>query len=119
MNPFKFFIFSLILLPFHSTAQYTEMINTNRPGVSQGAFSVGTNVLQFETGFSLGKEKHELLNTETSTFGWDYSARYGFWKEELEVSIIGSLQSNTVTNNRTTPALESKFTNFRSNTIGA
>ena len=111
--------FCFFLLPFCSNAQYTEMINTNRPGVSQGAFSVGVNVLQFESGLSYGKEKHSLLNTEATTFAWDYAARYGFWREELEVSIIGSFQSNSVTNTSTAIPIESKFSNFRSNTIGA
>jgi len=98
--------------------QYTDLINTNRPGLSQGTFSVGTNVLQFESGFSLGKETHRLLETETNTFGWDYTVRYGFWREELEVSLIGSLQSNTITDTRG-QQLETRFTNFRSNTLGA
>lgn len=119
MRKLKFLTCYLFLLPFFGNAQYTEMINTNRPGVSQGAFGVGINVLQFESGISYGKEKHSLLNTEATTIGWDYSARYGFWREELEVSIIGSFQSNSVTNNTTNTPIESKFSNFRSNTIGA
>ena len=36
-------------------AQYTDVINSNRPGSSQSAFSVGTNVLQFELGSYLVK----------------------------------------------------------------
>ena len=96
-------------------AQYTEMINTNRPGVSQGAFSVGTNVLQFESGLSFGKEKHELQETEANAFNWDYSVRYGVWKEELEISLIGSFQRNKVTG----PGYETTLSNFRSNTLGA
>ncbi len=72
------------------------MINTNRPGGSQGAFSVGKNVLQFETGLTYGTETHDLLNTETKLFNWDYSVRYGVWKEE-EVSLMGSFQRNAVT----------------------
>lgn len=113
----------LILLSFITVfqvkAQYTEMINTNRPGGSQGAFSVGTNVLQFETGFSYGKEKHDLLKTETSAFAIDYSLRYGFWKERLEVSLMGEFQANSVTDNRSTSAREFKVSNFKSNTLGA
>ncbi len=113
----------LILLSFITvfqvTAQYTEMINTNRPGGSQGAFSVGTNVLQFETGFSYGKEKHDLLKTETSAFAIDYSLRYGFWKERLEVSLMGEFQANSVTDNRSTSARKFKVSNFKSNTLGA
>tara|TARA_R100001230_G_C5679681_1_gene186183 strand:- start:556 stop:1527 length:972 start_codon:yes stop_codon:yes gene_type:complete len=114
------FLFLLSLLAIsYASAQYTEMINTNRPGGSQGAFSVGTNVLQFETGFSYGKEKHELLKTETNGFAIDYSVRYGFWKERLEVSIMGEFQSNTVTDNRSAVAREYGLSNFKSNTIGA
>lgn len=95
------------------------MINTNRPGGSQGAFSVGTNVLQVETGFSYGKEKHELLKTETNGLAIDYSIRYGFWKERLEVSLMGEYQSNKITDNRSAVSREYKLSNFKSNTLGA
>jgi len=108
----------LLLLPLSATAQYTDMINTNRPGVSQGAFSVGKKVLQFESGIYLGKEKHELLQTDASVFGLDYTVRYGVWKEELEVSLIGSFQRNSVTDTQGL-GIETAFSNFRSNTIGA
>ncbi|WP_026450093.1 transporter [Aequorivita capsosiphonis] len=114
------FLFFLCFISFSSvSAQYTEMINTNRPGGSQGAFSVGTNVLQFESGVSYGKEKHELLKTETSGLSIDYAIRYGFWKERLEVSVMGEFQSNSVTDNRSTNSYEYKSTNFKSNTVGA
>jgi len=114
------FLFLLSFISFsNASAQYTEMINTNRPGGSQGAFSVGTSVLQVETGFSYGKEKHELLETETTGFAIDYSIRYGFWKERLEVSLMGEFQSNSVTDNRSTIAREYSLSNFRSNTVGA
>lgn len=99
--------------------QYTEMINTNQPGGSQGAFSVGTRVLQLETGFSFGNEKHELLKTESDAFNWDYSVRYGVWKEEFEISLMGSLQSNNTIDNRAAIPFKQRQTNFRSNTLGA
>ena len=101
------------------SAQYTEMINTNRPGVSQGAFSVGKRVLQFESGLYLGKEKHDLLKTDANVWGWDYSVRYGFFKEELEVSIIGQWQRSNITDTRGATTLEIDQSNFRSNTVGA
>ena len=114
------FLFLLCLLSFSKiSAQYTEMLNANRPGGSQGAFAVGTNVLQVETGFSYGKEKHELLKTETNAWALDYSVRYGFWKERLEVSIMGEFQSNKVTDNRSAVSQEYSFSNFKSNTVGA
>ncbi|QQX76352.1 MULTISPECIES: transporter [Aequorivita] len=113
-------LFLLCTISFSTvSAQYTEMINTNRPGGSQGAFSVGTNVLQVETGFSYGKEKHDLLKTETNGFNIDYSVRYGFWKERLEVSLMGEFQSNSVTDNRSSSTREYSLSNFKSNTLGA
>jgi hypothetical protein len=114
------FLFLLCFIPFSNvSAQYTEMINTNRPGGSQGAFSVGTNVLQFESGISYGKEKHNLLETETNGLAIDYSIRYGFWKERFEVSLMGEFQSNKVTDNRSSSAREYSLSNFKSNTLGA
>ncbi|SRX56030.1 transporter [Aequorivita sp. CIP111184] len=114
------FLFLLCFITYlNASAQYTEMINTNRPGGSQGAFSVGTNVLQVETGFSYGKEKHELLKTETNGLAIDYSIRYGFWKERLEVSLMGEYQSNKITDNRSAVSREYKLSNFKSNTLGA
>ncbi len=112
-------ILTTLLLVQSALGQYTELINTNQPGGSQGAFSVGTRVLQFETGFSFGKEKHELLVTDTDGFNWDYSVRYGVWKEELEISLMGSLQSNKVVDSRGAVPFTVRQTNFRSNTLGA
>ncbi len=120
MNTRNCLLFFLLLFPLiYVSAQYTDELNSNRPGASQGAFSVGTNVLQFEGGISIGKEKHSLLQTETSAFILDYSVRYGFLKEELEVSLIGEYQSNTNKLLQFSPVEERKVSNFRSNTLGA
>lgn len=113
----------LVFLSFISfsnvSAQYTEMLNSNHPGGSQGAFSVGTNVLQLESGISYGKEKHSLLKTETNGLNIDYNIRYGFWKERLEVSLMGEFQSNAITDSRSAISNEYNISNFKSNTIGA
>lgn len=109
------FVFSIQIL----TAQYTDELNSNRPGNSQGAFSVGTNVLQFETGVSLGWEDHNLLQTETNAFVLDYAVRYGLFKEELEISLIGTFQSNNSERNLFGQIQEFSLANFRSNAIGA
>ena len=107
----------IIFFSFLSTkAQYTETINSNRPGTSQGAFSVGTGVLQLETGIAFEKEEHNLLNTEADILALDFSLRYGFWKERFEVSWIGSFQANDITNNRIGGSIN--VNNFRTNTIG-
>ncbi len=106
----------LLLISVSSVqAQYTETLNSNKPGGSQGAFAVGINVLQLESGISFGKEKHSLLNTNTKATTIDWGVRYGFWKEELEVSWIGQFDFQNVT----IPTGTFKQSNFRSNTLGA
>lgn len=78
-------------------AQYTETINSNRPGQSQGAFSVGTGVLQAESLLFFGDETHDLLFTETKNWGLDFAFRYGFLMEQLELSFEGTYLSETIT----------------------
>lgn len=120
MKAFPFYLsIACLFVITQAQAQYTETINNNRPGGSQGAFSVGTNVLQFEGGFGLGTEEHSLLQTETSAFAVDYAIRYGLLKEELEFSFIGEYQSDNVTINRGQTTSEFTQSNFRSNTLGA
>lgn len=100
-------------------AQYTEVINSNRPGVSKSAFSVGTNVVQFEVGPYIVNEKHTPLNYEVAGFGADFTARYGLLFEELEINIEGIYQNDTFTNNRTAIPTEDKRSNFKQFAIGA
>ncbi|MAL60026.1 MAG: phenol meta deg superfamily protein [Flavobacteriaceae bacterium] len=114
----RFLLALLVFLPLSAISQYTDMINTNQPGGSQGAFAVGKKVLQFESGITLGQEKHNLLFTETNLFNWDYSIRYGLFKEELEVSLMGSFQRNKVTYSQGFTG-EDAYSNFKSNTLGA
>lgn len=112
---FRLLLFLSFIPIYNVFAQYTDMINANRPGVSQGAFSVGKNILQLETGFNYGKEKHSLRNTETDAWGIDYSIRYGLLKEQLEISFMGEYQNSNVVARRD----ETKLSNFKSNTFGA
>ena len=109
----------LFLISQATYAQYTEMINSNRPGESETAFSVGTNVAQLELGFALINNEHVPLNYEVGGFGIDFSARYGVWKEELEVSIDGFYQNDTFTNNNSSITTENKRSNFSRLTFGA
>ena len=111
--------FTLLLYGLTASAQYTDKINSNRPGTSQGAFSVGNNVLQFEGGFGFGKEKHEILDTKSNIFRFDYSARYGLLIEQLEIRLNGTYRSDGIT--QTVGANRQKInqSNFEINTIGA
>ena len=112
-------LLSCLLVTCISFAQYTEVINSNRPGLSKSAFSVGTNVAQFEIGPYIVNEKHTPLQYEVSGFGADFSARYGLLFEQLELNIEGIFQSDTFTDNRSAIPLEYSRANFKSITIGA
>ena len=77
---------------FNANAQYTETINSNRPGESQGAYAVGKNVLQLEAGAYFGNDNHSLFNSDTDILGASYGLRYGFLTEILELNFFGSFQ---------------------------
>lgn len=120
MNFIKVSITFFLVFSIQSVfAQYTEVINSNRPGVSRSAFSVGTNVAQLEVGPYIVKEKHTPLKYEVSGFGVDFAARYGLLFEELEINIEGIYQNDTFTDNRGFIAVENKRSNFKNFAIGA
>lgn len=106
------------LLGITANAQYTETINSNRPGNSQGAFSVGTGVLQLEAGGYYGNDNHEILGTDTKILGIDYELRYGFLFEALEINLSGSFQAETTTIKVGANDVDYKRSNFRNNTLG-
>ncbi|KAB1071413.1 transporter [Tamlana haliotis] len=112
----------IVLLCLASTqgySQYTEVINSNRPGVSRSAFAVGTNVVQFELGPYYSKEtRTPAAAYEANGFGIDFAARYGLLWEPLEISIEGNYQNDTQKYSSTYDS-EYKRSNFRYLTIGA
>lgn len=103
---------------FFATAQYTETINSNRPGNSQGAFAVGPMVLQFEAGGKFGNDNHELLQTDTDLWGIDYAVRFGFLFEELEINLMGSFLDQTTSYLVGSNTQSYGIRNFDSNAIG-
>ena len=83
-----------------SFSQYTEIINSNRPGSSHGAFAVGVNVLQFESAVSGQTLKHtNLNNSEIQGLNFNYLFRYGFLNEKLEVFLEGNLMTRNILDN--------------------
>lgn len=119
MKIYKSLFFLFFLGCFTSHAQYTETINTNRPGDSQGAFAVGPGVLQLETGGKYGGGRHILLQTETDIWGIDYAVRYGILFEELEINLTGSFLDSSVNYEVGTETETRQFRNFDENAIGA
>ena len=93
----KLLSYLLIFSGLFSFSQYTEIINSNRPGSSHGAFSVGVNVLQFESAVSGQSLKHSNLNnSEIQGLNFNYLFRYGFLNEKLEVFLDGNLITRNI-----------------------
>lgn len=115
MKKFNYLCFmSLFLISSFAQAQYTDIINSNRPGKSQSAFSVGKNVFQVESGLYGFNEKHALSGNESKGFGTDFSLRYGFLKEELELILDLQYQRDQY---KTALGIENRH-GFKQTTIG-
>ena len=99
-----------------SFSQYTEIINSNRPGSSHGAFAVGVNVLQFESAVSGQTLKHSNLNnSEIQGLNFNYLFRYGFLNEKLEVFLDGNIITRNILDNN---YLNNYSTNISETLIG-
>lgn len=120
MNPIKSTLILLLsLITTQAFSQYTDVINSNRPGVSRSAFSVGTNVAQFEIGpYIIKEERTPATAFEVSGFGVDFAARYGLLWEELELNIEGAYQNDTKTYTSNFAAEDSR-SNFKFISVGA
>lgn len=97
MYPKSLVLGCLLLFFSQLQAQYTEMINSNRPGQSQGAFSVGRGVYQAEIGGYYEKQAHKYLYTDTKGFGADFLFRAGIFQEQLELNFGGTYLNEEVT----------------------
>ena len=96
-------------------AQFTDEINSNRPGRSMMAFSVGKKIIQTETGVTYVSENHHLVDYQAKGFMGELAVRYGVWKEELEV--IGEIQYQN--DKRTSSNFEEQRKGFKQLTLGA
>ena len=70
---------------FKAQAQFTDQINSNRPGKSMMAYAVGKTIIQAETGLNYINEEHNLMQYKAKGFIGDLALRWGLFKEELEL----------------------------------
>lgn len=94
----KLKLFSLLfLLGFSSIyCQYTEVINSNKPGFSESPYSVGTGVYQFESNLFLRNTSIEPTFSVPQSFGFDMLFRTSFLLEKLELNARFSYQKDKV-----------------------
>lgn len=98
-----------------SNGQFTDEINSNRPGKSMMAFAVGKSIFQTEMGVNYVSENHNLLNYKTKGFISELAIRYGAFKEELE--FIAEIQYQK--DSYTSTFLDQKRSGFKQLTLGA
>ncbi|WP_396139938.1 transporter [Flavobacterium sp.] len=87
MNIKIFFLVGFLLISATQYAQYTDIINSNRPGKSMSAFSVGKTVIQAEVGLYGIREKHDLSRYEANGFGTELDVRYGAFFDQFEFTL--------------------------------
>ncbi|NNC69614.1 MAG: transporter [Flavobacteriaceae bacterium] len=90
-------LLSIILLFFCiqlSTAQYTELVNSRRPGFSDSPFSVGTDVLQFEGGIFY--RNIDDRGSSITSYGTDLMIRYSKFLDKLELNLNTSFQYDNI-----------------------
>lgn len=80
---------------FIAQAQFTDEVNSNRPGKSMMAFAVGKSVIQTEAGMNYISENHKKLNYDAKGFLGDIALRWGLFKEELELLAEIQYQKDT------------------------
>ncbi len=86
------FIFSSQII----NAQYTEIINSKRPGLSESPYSIGTNVFQFETGFFYRSSNNKSFLSRPKIIGGELFFRYGRFSEKLEFNLNIAYQKDEV-----------------------
>ena len=115
---FKIKLLAILLLVFstHSIfAQFTDVINSNRPGKSMSAFSVGKTVIQAELGVNYSKETDENANYDGEIWSSDLTLRYGVLYEQLEVLANFDYLNQT----RSTSFFDIKESGLKKVTLGA
>ena len=116
MSKIKILLIAAIsMLPGIHYGQHTDQINSNRPGETMSAYSVGKSVIQIETGVYGIKQKHSLLNYDANGFGIDATLRWGLFLEKLELIADIQYQNeryNSLFNN-------SNIADFKQTVLGA
>jgi hypothetical protein len=89
---FSLFIFSTMY------SQYTDVINSNKPGFSESPYSVGSGVYQFESDFFYKNTSTKPTFLKPHTFGVDLFFRTSFFLEKLEINTQLTYQRETIDN---------------------
>ena len=90
----------LILYTFCSSlfikAQYTSVINSNTPGLSESPYSVGSGVYQLESTFFYKNVPYSKIFNETQAYGTNLLFRSSFFLERLEFNLNTTISNHKI-----------------------
>ena len=109
------FFFSIVCFTIVTQAQFTKIINSNRPGESMTAYAVGRHMLQVETGVYGLLEEHPKMRYNNNGIGLNLNVRYGNFDDRLEFV----LESNTIYDYFSSPLIQEYRFGFKSANFGA
>ena len=89
------FIFALTFSVFIN-AQYTDVINSNKPGFSESPYSVGSGIYQFETNLFFRKANATPTFSNPEALGLNLFFRTSFFSEKLEVNFNSTFQNDKI-----------------------
>jgi hypothetical protein len=96
-KPKIFICIAILFWTFESVSgQYTDVINSNKPGFSESPYSVGTGVYQFENSLFLRNLNTENPFSVPKSLGLDMLFRTSFFLERLELNAQISLQNDQI-----------------------
>lgn len=93
---FKLFFAISFLLTNSTIAQYTDIINSNKPGFSESPYSVGSGVYQFESNFFTKNTNISPIFSKPQSLGIDVLFRTSFFLERLEFNTQITYQKDKV-----------------------
>ena len=86
----------MLLLTHTTIAQFTNVINSNRPGFSESPYSVGTRVYQLETSLFYRETNKYPTFYRPQSYGVDFLLRSSFLNEKLEFNINLAYQNEEI-----------------------
>ena len=96
MNRLHLFVISFFIGSVTVFAQYTEVINSNKPGFSESPYSVGKGVYQFESNVFLRNTAITSTFSKPQSLGIDLLFRTSFFLDKLELNAQLTYQKDKI-----------------------
>ena len=96
MNRLHLFIMSFFIGSVMVFAQYTDVINSNKPGFSESPYSVGKGVYQFESNIFLRNTSISTTFSKPQSLGIDMLFRTSFFLDKLELNAQLTYQKDKI-----------------------